>query len=32
VKCSFRGSGVFRSASRNWHCQPCRSIKDMYTP
>jgi hypothetical protein len=25
------GSGVFRSASRNWHCQPWRSMKDMYT-
>jgi hypothetical protein len=24
------GRGVFRSASRNWHCQPWRSIKEMY--
>lgn len=25
AKCSLRGRGVWRSASRNWHCQPCLS-------
>jgi len=25
------GSAVFRSCSRNWHCQPLRHWKDKYT-
>jgi hypothetical protein len=31
MKYSFRGRGVFRSASRNWHCHPFLNWKYMYT-
>jgi hypothetical protein len=31
VKCRRQGRGVFKSASRNWHCHPFLNWKYMYT-